>query len=69
MWILLIITLAGVFPDGSVFPSKVAPVATYRTLQDCEVERIRITQDMQKAYPVEEHGNFYFECKEAPTRL
>lgn len=64
MWVLLIITLAALMPDGTVLPELTTKLESYRTLQDCDLERIRITKEMKASYPVTEHGSFYLECKE-----
>lgn len=63
MWVLLFISLAGTFPDGSVFPSVVATIETYKNLQDCEDARKHVTAEMDAAYPLKER-NYHLECKE-----
>ena len=53
MWVLIIIISAiGMAPTGAV-------VHEYKTLKDCEDERIRITAEMDKAYMNDGKEDFY----------
>lgn len=58
MWILLLVVLS------ASSPPTVGVIQVYPTLQACEQERIRITHEMNLAYP-DERESFYLECKPA----
>lgn len=64
MWILLLITLSGSYPDGSTFPQLTSKIESYRTLEDCQTERERVATEMNESYP-NERDKFRLECKPA----
>ena len=51
MWILLIIIM-----------SSATPIESYPSLGECELERIRITGEMDNAYPPAERDTYKLEC-------
>ncbi len=51
MWILLVIIM-----------SSATPIESYPSLGECELERIRITGEMDDAYPANERDTYKLEC-------
>lgn len=61
MWILLLVISTSTF-------TTITPIVNFKNLQECEQERIRLTEEFDTSYGPEER-NYEFICKEARKRM
>jgi len=55
MWILIIVVTVGSLTSTTY-------ITKYNTFDECNKERERITVEMDKSYPVEEHNQYLLKC-------
>lgn len=70
MWVLLMISFGLSALGGPVIITplpKSDEQPLYLTLQECEVERLRIEVDMERSYPGEH--DYKLECKKVPNKV